>query len=128
MTKVILSRSESGFNHVEPEQYKHRLLHFKGTTVHENITSKLNLSIKYTLLNWLLSPSMCVPFVQNNIRVTEVSLQWKSLNSGDVFVLDLGLHVIQVNIDFIIFRLCRLFFINFASSILYNIVEWKGVK
>ena len=34
MTMVILSRSESGFNHVEPEQYKHRLLHFKGTTVY----------------------------------------------------------------------------------------------
>lgn len=37
VTKVIiLSRSESGFNHVEPEQYKHRLLHFKGTTVHKS--------------------------------------------------------------------------------------------
>ena len=44
------------------------------------------------------------PFMQNNIRVTEVSLQWKSLNSGDVFVLDLGLHIIQVNINFISLR------------------------
>lgn len=36
---------------------------------------------------------------QNNIRVTEVSLKWKSLNSGDVFVLDLGLHLIQVDLN-----------------------------
>ena len=26
----------------------------------------------------------------------EVKLDWSSLNSGDVFVLDLGLHIIQV--------------------------------
>lgn len=47
--KVILSRSESGFNHVEPEQYTHRLLHFKGTTVHRIL--HLNLSAEYILLN-----------------------------------------------------------------------------
>lgn len=35
--------------------------------------------------------------MQNNIRVNEVSLKWSSLNSGDVFVLDLGLHLIQWN-------------------------------
>ena len=34
--------------------------------------------------------------IQNNVRLTEVGLKWKSLNSGDVFVLDLGLHLIQV--------------------------------
>lgn len=30
------------------------------------------------------------------MRVDEVELEWSSLNSGDVFVLDLGLHIIQV--------------------------------
>jgi hypothetical protein len=96
VTKVILSRSESGFNHVEPEQYKHRLLHFKGTTVHK---SKLNFVEKvHTYELSTLSKYVHVYCVQNNIRVTEVSLQWKSLNSGDVFILDLGLHIIQVKI------------------------------
>ena len=35
-------------------------------------------------------------FLQNHVRVDEVKLDWSSLNSGDVFVLDLGLHIVQV--------------------------------
>jgi len=52
----------SGFNHVEPESYKSRLLWMKG---------------------------------KKKIRVTEVPISVKSLNSGDVFILDCGLNLYQ---------------------------------
>jgi len=54
----------SGFNHVEPESYRPRLLHLKG---------------------------------RKNPRVTEVELAASSMNSGDVFILDAGLHIYQWN-------------------------------
>lgn len=65
--KIILWKggAESGFNHVEPEKYEPRLLHFKGK--------------------------------RDNIRVEEVKLRRKYLNSGDVYILDLGLQLIQWN-------------------------------
>jgi len=53
---------ESGFNHVEPEKFRPRLLHLKG---------------------------------RKNIRVEEVDFSMASLNSGDVFILDMGLELIQ---------------------------------
>jgi gelsolin len=56
---------ESGFNHVEPESYKPRLLWVKG---------KLN-----------------------SVRVSQVELSGKSLNEGDVFILDNGLRIYQWN-------------------------------
>ena len=34
--------------------------------------------------------------VQNNVMVEEVKLRRKYLNSGDVFILDLGLDLVQV--------------------------------
>jgi len=55
---------ESGFNHVEPEKYQPRLLHFKG---------------------------------KKKVRTTQVDLVRQSLNSSDVFVLDLGLKIFQFN-------------------------------
>lgn len=63
--EILPGGSEPGFTHVEPVQYQHRLLHFKGP--------------------------------KNHVRVDEVKLDWSSLNSGDVFVLDLGLHIVQWN-------------------------------
>jgi len=54
---------ESGFRHVEPEKYRSRLLHVKGTA--------------------------------KNSVVREVPLKTKSLNSGDVFILDEGLKIYQ---------------------------------
>jgi gelsolin len=54
---------ESGFRHVEPEKYRHRLLHVKGT--------------------------------MKNLVVREVPLSSKSLNSGDVFILDEGTEIYQ---------------------------------
>jgi len=54
---------ETGFRHVEPEKYRHRLLHIKGTT--------------------------------KNVVVREVPLSSKSLNSGDVFILDEGTELYQ---------------------------------
>jgi len=55
---------DSGFNHVEPEKYQPRLLHFKG---------------------------------KKKVRTTQVDLARQSLNSSDVFVLDLGLKIFQFN-------------------------------
>jgi gelsolin len=54
---------ETGFRHVEPEKYRHRLLHVKGTI--------------------------------KNCVVKEVPLSAKSLNSGDVFILDEGTELYQ---------------------------------
>jgi len=54
---------DTGFHHVEPEKYRPRLLHIKGTT-------------KQTV-------------------VREVAMETKSLNSGDVFLLDDGLKLYQ---------------------------------
>jgi len=54
---------ETGFRHVEPEKYRHRLLHIKGTL--------------------------------KNLVVREVPLSTKSLNSGDVFILDEGTEIYQ---------------------------------
>ena len=57
--------AESGFHHVEPENYQPRLLQCKG---------------KF-----------------QNIQVKQVPLDISSLNSGDVFVLDLGEKIFQFN-------------------------------
>jgi len=54
---------DTGFRHVEPEKYRSRLLHVKGTA--------------------------------KNSVVREVALSTKSLNSGDVFILDEGLKIYQ---------------------------------
>jgi gelsolin len=60
--KLLEGGIESGFNHVQPETYKPRLLHLKG---------------------------------KKNIRVEEVEINFGSLNSGDVFILDNGLDIFQ---------------------------------
>lgn len=52
---------DTGFKHVEPEQYRSRLLHIKGSRGH--------------------------------VVVHEAPLTFKSLNSGDVFVLDAGMTI-----------------------------------
>ena len=91
-TKTLTCSSESGFKHVEPVQYQHRLLHFKGTTV--SLRLKANAVAIY--VHVFVYQQHCFDLMKNNIRVAEVSLKWSSLNSGDVFVLDLGLHLIQV--------------------------------
>lgn len=62
---ILSGGVDSGFNHVEPEEYGSRLLHIKG---------KLK----------------CV-------RVTEVEMSAASLNSGDIFILDKGLELYQMN-------------------------------
>jgi len=62
--RILEGGAESGFHHVKPEEYKHRLLHFKG---------------------------------KKHVRVTEVEFSYKSLNSGDVFILDAGVKLIQWN-------------------------------
>jgi gelsolin len=54
---------ESGFKHVEAQDYRKRLLHLKGTA--------------------------------KNVVVREVPAHTSSLNKGDVFILDLGLKLIQ---------------------------------
>lgn len=55
---------ESGFRHVEKDDYSPRLLHLKG---------------------------------QRTVRVSEVPVKLESLNSGDVFILDLGLTLFIFN-------------------------------
>ena len=55
---------ETGFRHVEPEQYRSRLLHVKG---------------------------------KEKLAVFEVDRSVKSMNCGDVFILDCGLKLIQFN-------------------------------
>ncbi|KAJ3049538.1 hypothetical protein HK097_009471 [Rhizophlyctis rosea] len=67
---------DSGFNHTSPETYRPRLLHIR---------------------------SVAIPAVKNGrkpsttLTVREVPLSHKSLNSGDVFVFDGGLELIQWN-------------------------------
>jgi gelsolin len=62
--KILEGGVDSGFRHVEPEKYEHRLLHLKG---------------------------------KRKVRVTQVEKSHKSLNSGDVFILDCGLQIYQFN-------------------------------
>jgi len=62
---ILKGGVDSGFNHVKPNDYKPRLLHFKGN--------------------------------KEQVRITEVKLEWKSLNNGDTFLLDNGLELIQWN-------------------------------
>jgi len=62
--KLLSGGVESGFKHVKPEEYIHRLLHLKG---------------------------------KKKVRVTQVEKSYKSLNSGDVFVLDCGMKIYQWN-------------------------------
>ena len=56
---------ESGFNHVEPEAYKPRLLWVKGK--------------------------------KSKMRISQAKLAASAMNQGDVFILDLGLKVLQWN-------------------------------
>jgi len=63
--QVLQGGCKSGFHHVSHEDYKHRLLHIKGT--------------------------------KTNVVVREVPIARESLNNGDVFVLDMGLHLYQFN-------------------------------
>lgn len=91
---MLADRAESGFTHVEPEKYEPRLLHIKGKKVKHSIHAcEVGL------------PSLCRLCVcldtlhvlsQDNVRIEEVKLRRKYLNSGDVFILDLGLKAIQV--------------------------------
>lgn len=62
--KILNGGIESGFNHVKPDEYQPRLLHFKG---------------------------------KKHVRIAHVPLERASLNSGDVFVLDMGLILYQWN-------------------------------
>ena len=62
--RILEGGVASGFNHVEKESYRPRLLHLKGK--------------KY-------------------VRAKEVPLTGKSLNSGDIFILDCGLTIYQWN-------------------------------
>jgi len=57
--------ADSGFRHVKPEEYKHRLFQYNK--------------------------------IGKNIVVKEVSLNRESLHSNDVFLLDMGLRIIQWN-------------------------------
>lgn len=70
---------------MEPEKYTPRLLHIKGKKVIIHRALTLAASLKPTLNN-----------VQDNVRIEEVKLRRKYINSGDVFILDLGLKIIQV--------------------------------
>jgi gelsolin len=62
--RILDGGIESGFHHVGPENYRPRLLQFKG---------------------------------KKHVRVTEVPFTYKSLNSGDVFIIDAGVKIIQWN-------------------------------
>jgi len=62
--KLLKGGVESGFHHVKPEEYRPRLLQFKG---------------------------------KRHVRVHEVEFNANALNSGDVFLLDLGRRLIQWN-------------------------------
>ena len=62
---ILRGGVESGFNHVEREEYTPRLLHIKGTS--------------------------------EAIVLDEVKMKRSKLNSGDVFVMDLGLQIYQWN-------------------------------
>jgi len=62
---IMKGGCSTGFRHVKPEEYKPRLLHFKG--------------------------------LRKNVDVIEVKLTRRALNSGDVFILDLGLTAYQWN-------------------------------
>ena len=46
-----------------------------------------------------LPPSLSSFLIQDNVRVDEVKCHRKYLNSGDVFILDLGLDLYQVCVD-----------------------------
>jgi len=62
--RIMKGGIETGFNKVNPKEYKPRLLQVKG---------------------------------RKRVRLVEVPLDAKSVNSGDVFILDLGLLIIQFN-------------------------------
>ena len=62
---IMKGGCETGFNHVKPEAYPPRLLHFSG--------------------------------IGKKIEVREVPAAPSSLDKSDVFILDLGLEIIQWN-------------------------------
>jgi len=62
--KILKGGIETGFKHVDPKDYKPRLLWVKG---------------------------------KKNVRIREVSRSFKSMNNGDVFVLDTGMKIYQWN-------------------------------
>jgi len=64
---------DSGFNHVKPEEYKTKLFQVKGTM------------------------KTCRVMQVNNEEDGPNGFSYKSLNAGDVFVLDAGLSIIQWN-------------------------------
>ncbi|KAJ3267972.1 hypothetical protein HK104_005538 [Borealophlyctis nickersoniae] len=66
----------SGFRHEEPKAYRPRLLHIRSLSVKTVTVSRTSAS---------------------TLVIREVPLSYKSLNSGDVFVLDLGLQLLQWN-------------------------------
>lgn len=63
--ELLEGGADTGFRHVKPTEYRHRLLHFHG--------------------------------LKKNITVREVPLNKHSLDSSDVFILDLGLELYQWN-------------------------------
>lgn len=62
--RILDGGVDTGFKHVEHQNYRTRLLHIKG---------------------------------KKHVRVQEVELSVKSLNSGDVFILDGGVDIVQWN-------------------------------
>ncbi|KAJ3376787.1 hypothetical protein HDU92_009008 [Lobulomyces angularis] len=70
--RIVVGGVESGFNHVKPEEYKPRLIH-----IHVNKKK----------------PGQNI----TGLYIKEVSISYKSLNSGDVFVYDSGLKLLQWN-------------------------------
>lgn len=78
--------ADTGFKHVKPTEYEPRLLHIKGVKVSDVYSE------------WLPGVWMCLSLLQKNIEIKQVSLHRESLDSGDVFILDLGLEVYQVSL------------------------------
>lgn len=79
---------DSGFNHVAPTVYRARLLHIKGTRKgRRGMRCVLELA-QHAIFYTKPTPGMIV---------REVPKTYKSLNAGDVFILDGGVAIYQWN-------------------------------
>eukprot|EP01113_Clastostelium_recurvatum_P051185 TRINITY_DN9885_c0_g1_i1.p1 TRINITY_DN9885_c0_g1~~TRINITY_DN9885_c0_g1_i1.p1 ORF type:complete len:139 (-),score=39.88 TRINITY_DN9885_c0_g1_i1:619-1035(-) len=90
--RVMEGGMDSGFNHVKPEEYRPRYNHPFYLKMHvclAIIIIIITLHLSFTRLLQLKG--------RRHIRVTEVPLSFKSLNSGDVFILDAGVKIYQWN-------------------------------
>lgn len=77
--------AETGFRHVTAKEYKTRLFHFHGSRK----------EVKVVEVKFLVPDTNVMSYLVNHYL--QIPLKKSLLNSGDVYVLDMGLQIFQWN-------------------------------